>query len=379
MSQYVRKVLLDIPPYIPGRSIESIQKQFGILKIHKLASNENPLGPSPKALETIKRHLKNINRYPDPDAVGLKEKLAEKFNLTSDNFLIANGATEIIDLLALAFINPGDQVVLSYPTFPKYSQATRRVMGDVVQIRMENFRHVIKELLKNITSKTKIVFIDNPGNPSGSNLSRKEQEEILDRLPGHVILILDEAYREFNQNSECLDYKTIVPKRKNIIFIRSFSKCYGLAGMRVGYAVGNPEIIRDINRVREVFNVNSLALAAAESALDDEEHLSRSLETNKQGKEYLYHHLQRLGYDFFPSFTNFILINTSRELKPVDNFLLKCGIIVRPIKLQNFPEGYIRVSIGRAAENRAFIAALEKMKLFLPECERYEKRDLIKA
>ena len=379
MSRYVRKILLNIPPYIPGRSVESIQKQFGILKIHKLASNENPLGPSPKALETIKQHLKNINRYPDSDAGRLKNRLAEKFNLCADNFLIGNGATEIIDLLALAFINPGDQVLLSCPTFPKYSQASRRVMGDVVQIRMKNFRHDVKELLKNITSKTKIVFIDNPGNPSGNHLSRKEQEEILASLPGHVILIFDEAYREFNQNSECLDYKTIVPGRKNVVFLRSFSKGYGLAGMRVGYAVGDPEIIRDINRVREVFNVNSLALAAAESALDDKEHLNRSLETNKKGKEYLYHHLERLGYEFFPSFTNFILINTSRELKVVDEFLLKSGIIIRPIKLPNFSEGYIRVSIGRAAENTAFIEAMERLKILLPESEQFEKKDLIKV
>ncbi len=367
MPQYVRNILLDIPPYIPGRSIESIQKQFGISKVYKLASNENPLGPSPKAMKAVKQHVKNIHRYPDPNATNLKNKLASKFNLSSPNFLIGNGLAEVIDLIALALIDPGDIVLLGYPTFPKYFLSSTRVSGHVIHVKMKNFHHDYKEILKRVTDKTKIIFIDNPNNPVGSKLSKSEQEEILRLLPDHVVLILDESYRDYIDESECLDYGSVIHKRKNIVFLRSFSKGYGLSGLRVGFAIGHPDIILDINRVREVFNTNSLALVAAEAALDDDRHLKKSRAANEKKKKYLYRHLNRLGYEFQPTFTNFIFVNTFRNLELVDNFLLQHGVIIRPMRLKNFPDEYIRVSIGKSSENWAFIHAMEEMKKSLPE------------
>jgi len=367
MSQYVRKNLLDIPPYIPGRSIESIKKQFSISKVYKLASNENPLGPSKKSLQAIREHIKDVFRYPDANATNLKDKLASKYNLSPQNFLIGNGLAEVIDLIALAFVDPGDVVLLGHPTFPKYFLASKRVNGHVKHIKMKNFHHDYKEIFNQVTDKTKIIFIDNPNNPVGSKLSKSEQEEILCFLPEHIVLILDESYRDYIDESECLDYQSVINERKNIVFLRSFSKGYGLSGLRVGFAIGHPEIISDINRVREVFNTNSLALVAAEAALDDDEHLVKSREANEKKKKYLYHHLNRLGYDFQPSFTNFIFVNTFRNLEAVDNFLLQYGVIIRPMRLKDFPDIYIRVSIGKTAENWAFIKAMEKMKECLLE------------
>ncbi len=370
MTQYLRKILFDIPPYIPGKSIESLKKEYGNLKIYKLASNENPLGPSPRAVKAIKKYLKNIHRYPDPDANHLKKKLAEKLNLSPDNFLIGNGAAEIIDLIALAFIDAGDEVLLSYPTFPKYALSARRVLANVINIEMKNFQHDYHAILDRISPKTKLIFIDTPSNPVGCKLSRAEQQYILDRLPDHVILVIDEAYREFMTEQDWLDYSEVLSDRKNVLFLRTLSKVYGLSGLRIGYLVGNPETIADVNRVREVFNVNSLALVAAEAALDDEEHLRRTIEVNEKGKRYLYRHLKRLGFNFQPTYANFILVDTKRPLTAVYDYLLQRGIIVRPINLNGIANGYIRFSIGKPAANRAFIQAMNEMKPKIIEMEK---------
>ena len=369
MSQYLRKILLDIPPYIPGKTVDAIKEQYGISKIYKLASNENPLGPSPKAIKAIKQYLKNIHRYPDPDAMCLKAKLADKIKLTFENFLIGNGAAEIIDLIALTFIDPKDEILLSYPTFPKYALSAKRVLGNVISIKMKNFQHDYLEILNRVSSKTKLIFIDTPCNPVGCKLSRAEQRFILSKLPDSVVLVLDEAYREFIDEQDCLNYNEVLSDRKNVLFLRTLSKGYGLSGLRVGYLIGHPDTIADVNRVREVFNVNSLALVAAEAALDDDEHLKRTIETNEKGKQYLYRHLERLGFDFQPTNANFILVNTNRPLNAVDEFLLKRGIIIRPLNLNGFNNGYIRVSIGKPTANRAFIQTMEEIKTNITEME----------
>lgn len=367
MSKYVRKILLDIPPYIPGQSIDSIKKEFGLTKIYKLASNENPLGPSPKAVKAIKQYLKNVNRYPDADAACLKNKLAEKLHLSPDNFLIGNGAAEIIDLIALAFIDPDDEVLLSYPTFPKYYLSTKRVLGKAINIPMKDFHHDYKTMLNRITQKTKLIFVDTPSNPVGSKLSKKEQEFIINELPDHVLLIIDEAYRDFVDKDDCLDTDKILREQRNVLFLRSFSKGYGLSGLRIGYLVGHPDTIADVNRVREVFNVNSLALVAAEAALDDDDHLKRTIEANEKGKQYLYRHLERLGFDFQPTHANFLLVDANYPLNEVNEFLLQHGVIVRPLNLNGFANGYIRVSIGKPSANRAFIHAIEELQLKISE------------
>jgi len=358
---------LEIPPYIPGKSIESIKNENGLLKIYKLASNENPLGPSPKAVKAIKQYLKYIHRYPDPDANRMKKKLAEKLDLSPDHFLIGNGGAEIIDLIALALIDPGDEVLLSYPTFPKYALSVKRVLGSVINIEMKNFQHDYHAILNGISPKTKLIFIDTPSNPVGCKLSRAEQQFILDNLPEHVMLVLDEAYREFIDEQDCLDYHDVLPDRKNVLFLRTLSKGYGLSGLRIGYLIGHPDTIADVNRVREVFNVNSLALVAAEAALDDDEHLQRTIEVNEKGKQYLYRHLERLGFDFLPTSANFILVNTKRPVDRVDEFLLQRGIIIRPMHLNGFAHEFIRVSIGKPAANRAFIKAVGELKTAINE------------
>lgn len=374
MSHYLRKILLEIPPYVPGRSIEAVQHRYGVAKVYKLASNENPLGPSPKGLMAIKKNLKNAHRYPDVSAKRLKGKLAQKFHLTPEHFLTGNGVAEIIDLVAWAFVEPGDEIVLGYPTFPKYSISVRRMKGKIQNVEMKDFHHDVPAILRRVKECTKLIFLDNPNNPVGCKLSKKDQEGLIGALPDRVLLILDESYRDFLDENDCLPYREVLTHRKNILFLRSFSKGYGLAGLRIGYAIGNPDIIRDLNRVREVFNTNSLALAAAEAALDDDEHLEKTILAIERGKQYLYHHLKRLHFDFQYSFTNFIFVNTHRDMNRVDDFLLRCGIIIRPIHLKGYSNSYMRVTIGKPVENRAFISAMEKVSRCIPELEEENRR-----
>lgn len=361
MSKYLRKILLDIPPYIPGRSIADVKAMFGLERIHKLASNENPLGPSPLAVRAARACLNQVHRYPDPAGTSLKRKLAEKTGLTPAHFLLGNGAAEVIDLAAMAFIQPGDRVVLSSLTFPKYILSARRMMGEVVRVPMRDFNHDTQALLAEADSGAKLMFLDNPCNPVGCLLTKGRQEELLWNLPDRMVLVMDEAYREFASAADCLDYRSVLQDRSNLLFLRTFSKSYGLSGLRIGYAVGHPELISDLERVREVFNVNALALAAAEAALDDDEHLRKTLLVNDRGKNYLYRHLRRLGFWFRETCANFILIDTRRSLAQVEEFFLRQGIIIRPIRAPEAGGGFIRVSIGRPVDNRAFIRALERL------------------
>ena len=362
MSKYVREILLDIPPYIPGRPIGEVQRQYNLKKVYKLASNENPLGPSPRALTAIRKCLRDVNRYPDPSGRQLRGRLAEKSGLTPEHFMLGNGAAELIDHCAMAFVDPGSGVVLSSPTFPKYYLSARRLGGNVISVPMKGFHHDLDEIIDSVTKDTRLLFIDTPCNPVGSRLTIVEQKGLLERLPKHVVIVIDEAYREFVEDGELLDYAEAFSQYDNVIFLRTFSKSYGLSGLRIGYAVGHPDIITDLNRVREVFNTNSPAMAGALAALDDNSHLRKTLNINHCGKEYLYRHLTELGYEYPETHANFILVNVRIPLAEADEFLLKNGVITRPVKLNDIPGNWIRVSIGRQSENRAFIEALGRMK-----------------
>jgi histidinol-phosphate aminotransferase len=367
MSIHIKKHLLNIPIYERGKSLDSVKKEFGISKIYQFASNENPIGPSPKAINAIDKYLKNIHRYPDSNATNLRNKLAAKFKIEQENIMVGNGAAEIIDLIVSAFVNPKDEVLLSDPTFPKFELSSKKVLGRIIKIKMTNYLHDYKTILKQISPNTKLIFIDTPNNPVGCKLSKEEQEFLIHELPDHVILVLDEAYREFVDENECIAYSSFVNHKKNILFLRTFSKGYGLAGLRIGYLVGHQETISDLNRIREIFNVNSLALVGANAALDDELHLQKTISMNQKEKDFLYHKLDILQFDYQPSYANFILIDTKRPLEVVNNFLLKNGVIVRPKVLNGFEKCQIRVSIGQRSENEVFIETMKKLKEEIPE------------
>lgn len=367
MSIFAKTNLEHVPPYIPGRLIESIREEFGINNIIKLASNENWSSPSPKVVEALRDALKDINRYPDPDCTRLKRKLADKFGLSADNFIFGNGADELINLIVNAFIDPGNEVLMSYPSFPRYFIAARAATDAVIQVPMKDFRHDVDKLLQKVTPKTKILFIDTPSNPVGCKLEKSEQEYIVENFSEHVLLVIDEAYREFVNEKKCLNYYSVLSSKRNVLFMRTFSKAYSLSGLRIGYCIGDPDVITDINKISSVFNVNLLGQIAAEAALDDKEFAANTVRSNDEGKEYLYKQLQRLKVSFQPTFANFIFIDMHRPLEKVDKFFLRHGIIVRPLKLKVFSGQYIRVTIGSMPENKAFIKVLEELISGIPE------------
>jgi histidinol-phosphate aminotransferase len=359
IKKLARKNISDIRPYLPGKPIEEVKRELKVKEVYKLASNENPLGPSPLAINGIKKALFSINRYPDSICFYLKKKLAKHLSLKPKNLIIGNGSDEIIILTLKAFLNSGEEVLVSKPTFLIYELAAKIAGARVKIIPMKNFRYNLKEMAKKTTKKTKIIFIANPDNPCGTYVTEKEVEDFMSRVPENIIVYFDEAYYEFVSERDFPNTLKYINKRP-IIITRTFSKAYGLAGLRIGYGISHPEIINYLDKVREPFNVNLLAQTAAIHALDDENFLEKSRKLIKEGKLYLYHEFEKLGIDYIPSATNFILIKLNKETKDICNKLLKRGIIVRYMGAWGL-KNCIRVTIGKKEENRKFIKEFKKL------------------
>lgn len=358
----VRQNILNVKPYVPGKPIEEVQRELGLKDVIKLASNENSLGPSPKALKAIKENLQNINRYPDSASFYLKKKIAESLGLAEDMVLVGNGSDEVITLAMKAFVGEGEEVVIARPTFLIYEIASQIQGARIKFIPLtKDFRYDLKEMRKAVSDDTKMVFIANPDNPTGTYVTKDDLDDFLRGFSENTIVFLDEAYFEFARYSfedypNGLDYI----KRPNMIVSRSFSKAYGLAGIRVGYGIANPEVINYMERVREPFNVNLLAQAAAEAALDDRSFLNKTLKIIEREKGFLYKGLDKLGLKFVRSATNFILIDVRKDCKDVFEKLLEKGVIVRDMKAWGL-DSYIRVTVGTRKENRKFIEALREI------------------
>lgn len=352
----VRKNIVDIRPYPPGKPIEELRRELGIREIIKLASNENSLGPSPKVVRAIRKGVSRINRYPDGSCFELKKKLAGKLGFPESSIVVGNGSDEIITFALRAFVEEKDEVIVAHPSFLIYEIAAKICAADIVKVPLNNFRYDLKKMKEAVGERTKMIFIANPDNPTGSYVTRQEVEEFLEGLPDNLIVYFDEAYFEFTK--ELADFpNSLSYLRKNVIVTRSFSKAYGLAGLRVGYGISRPEFVRYMNRVREPFNVNSLAQIAAIAALEDGARLEFVRKVVSEGKKYLYKSFDRLGLAYVPSATNFILVDLKRPGEEVFRQLLKLGIIVRDMrawKLDNF----IRVTVGTMPENKKFIKAL---------------------
>jgi len=358
MKNIINKNVLKIKPYEPGKPIEEVERELGLKNVIKLASNENPLGSSLKALAAIKSNLGVLNRYPDGNCFYLKDKLAKKLNLKPGNLIFGNGSDELIDVIIKTFVGPNEEVLTSKVSFVEYeivSQSNNRKFRD---IPLKSFKYDLKAIKKAIRKNTKAIFIANPNNPTGTYVNKKELEEFLRGLPKNLIVVLDEAYNEFvdvRDFPKSLDYIN-----KNVIILRTFSKTYGLAGLRIGFAIAKPEFIECMNRVRQPFNVNLLAQAAALEAVDDSAFLRRSRRTILEGKRYLYNELGKLGFECVSSVANFILVDVKQDCRIIFNKLLKQGVIVRPMAIYNLKK-YIRVTIGTKKENTRFINSLRRI------------------
>jgi histidinol-phosphate aminotransferase len=362
VEKLARKGILKIASYVPGRSIEEVQKEYGAKRWVKLASNENLLGPSPRALEAIRKELPNIHFYPEGPSPALRQALAGAFGLTEKNIIVSNGADNLILMVANAFVDEGDEVIMADPTFPVYTNVTQIMGGKPVRVRLQDYTHDLDGMLDRVTRKTKLIFVCNPNNPTGTIVSEPALNEFLSRLPKRVIVILDEAYGDFVEAPfypNGLDY---VKGGGQVIALRTFSKVYGLAGLRIGYAIGREDLIRCLYQVRDPFPVHRLAQVAAVAALDDKDHILNSIQLVYEGRRYLYKELEKMGILYVPSEANFIFIDFGKDIGEVFQNLLREGIIIRPGKTWGYPTCG-RVTVGRMADNRRFIKALKKIQI----------------
>jgi len=354
-----RKAILNIKSYQPGKPIEEVKREFGLKDVIKMASNENPLGPSPKAVGAIRKCLGNINRYPEGSCFYLRQLVAKRLKIKPEQLIFGNGSDELIGLLLKAFVNEGDEVLVAAPTFLMYEVASMAHGAKIKVVPMRYFKYDLKAMKDAVGEDTKAVFIANPDNPNGTYVKRYELEEFLKGIPEETIVFLDEAYFDFVEEQDYpngLDYVW----KNNLVVTRTFSKAYGLAGLRVGYGVSSPEIIKYMEAVREPFNVNSLAQAGAIAALKDKEFVARSKKAVREGKRFLYAELKTMGIRYVPSVTNFILIELGPKSGKVTEKLLKRGVIVRNMKAWRL-ENFIRVTIGKDSENKRFIRELKKI------------------
>ncbi len=354
-----RKSILDIKPYKPGKPIEEVKREMGLKDVIKMASNENPLGPSPKALEAVKKCLNNIHRYPEGDCFYLRQALSKRLSIKPEQIIFGNGSDELIVLALRAFVNEGDEVVVATPTFLIYEIASKIQGAKVRSVPTRYFKYDLKAMKEAINKNTRMIFIANPDNPNGTYVTKYELENFLDGLPEDIMVFIDEAYFDFVEEKDYPDGMEYISKY-NVASSRSFSKSYGLAGLRLGYAVSSPGIIKYMESVREPFNVNSLAQAAGIGALKDKGFLSKVKKAVWDGKKYLYSEFKDLGLRYVPSVTNFILFEAGSRAGEISDKLLKKGVIVRDMKgwgLDNF----IRVTVGTEKENKRFIRELKKI------------------
>jgi histidinol-phosphate aminotransferase len=354
-----RKAILNVKPYQPGKPIDEVKREFGLHDVIKMASNENPLGPSPKAVKAIKKYIVNINRYPEGGCFYLRQAVAKKLRIKPEQLIFGNGSDELIGLTLRAFVNEGEEVIVASPTFLMYEVASTVHGAKLKVVPTRYFKYDLKAMKDAVTKNTKVVFIANPDNPNGTYVARYELEDFLKGLPDETIVFLDEAYFDFVEEQDYpngLDYIG----ESNLIVTRTFSKAYGLAGLRVGYGVSSSEIIKYMEAVREPFNVNSLAQIGAISALKDRVFFARSKKVVREGKKFLYSELKAMGIRYVPSVTNFILIELGPKSGEATERLLKKGVIVRNMKAWGL-ENFIRVTVGKDAENKRFIKELKKI------------------
>jgi histidinol-phosphate aminotransferase len=350
----------DLIPYVPGKPVEELERELGIKNAVKIASNENPLGPSPLAEKAVKEAVHSLNRYPDGDAFYLKEKLSSKLGINPETLIFGNGSNDVIDIAARTYMQPGDEAIFGEYAFIVYPIVTQAVGATSVISPMPDYVHDLRDMHSRITEKTRIIFIANPNNPTGTMVKRDEFEWFIENVPGDILVLVDEAYFEYVDNKDYPNSLEYQSSGKSIITVRTFSKIYGLAGLRLGYGIAPEEIISNMQQVRQPFNSNSLSQVGALAAIDDTEHIEKTKKVNSEGLIYVTKELKKLDIPCTPSYTNFVLIDLGYDPMPVYNLLLKEGVIVRPVMGYGL-KTHLRVSIGLAEENEKFIRGITKV------------------
>jgi histidinol-phosphate aminotransferase len=349
--------ILAIPAYVPGKPVEELERERGICGSIKLASNENPIGPSPKALEALRQALASVHRYPDSAGFVLTGKLAARLGLEPGQIVLGNGSDDIIAMLARSFLRPGDEVLMPQPSFQMYEIESRAAAAVPVQVPLRNFRTDLDAMAARLSPRTRMVFVNTPHNPTGSLVTRCELERFMGLLPEDVLLVLDEAYIEFMRDPDGPNSLDYLKAGRPVVGLRTFSKAYGLAGLRIGYGLMPVEVAGVLNRVRQPFNVSLPAQAAAAAALEDVEFLKETLTTVHQGVDYLHGALTGMGLECQPTQANFLMFRVPGDARRVFEGLLDRGVIVRPLASYGYPDR-IRVNSGLPEENRRFIEAL---------------------
>ena len=356
-SELAPSYIRAIAPYQPGKPIAELERELGIKGIVKLASNENPLGASPKAVAAMHEAIKTIALYPDGNGFELKDALSKRYGVTHAQLVLGNGSNDLLELASRAFLSPGDVAVYSAHAFAVYALATQAVGAKGITVTAKEYAHDLEAMLKAaVQHKAKIVFVANPNNPTGTYLSAQALQKFMQDLPSHILVVLDEAYNEYLPVAQRYDSVGWLAKYPNLIISRTFSKAYGLAGLRVGYAMANAQITDMMNRVRQPFNVSSIAQAAAVAALHDVEFVKQTFELNQRGMKQIIVGLDKLGLSYIPSYGNFISFRIGGATAMYRR-LLELGVIVRPIANYDMAD-YLRVSIGLESENEKFLSAL---------------------
>lgn len=356
-----------LPPHVAAldvfhldKPVEELQRILGVDCVVKLDENENPLGPSPRVAEALGGFKGKLHRYPDPSGFYLKRALAERHGLSPQQVALGNGSNELIDFLMKTFVDGNCEVVISENAFIAYKMALQAVGGKGVFVPMREDTHDLEAMAAAITHKTKLVFIANPNNPTGTMVEEEDFAQFMERIPGWVIVVLDEAYREYVESPYYPDPLPYLHQGRNVVILRTFSKIYGLAGLRVGYGLASKELVEGLKRIHQPFNVNALAQAAALVSLEDKEHVQRSQHYNHVGKQYLCRELDRLGVAYLPSQANFLLLNFGQDASAIHRRLYRRGIFIRPMKMYDLHH-CLRVTVGLPEENERFIHALEEV------------------
>ena len=353
--------ILSIDPYKPGKPMEELEREYGISDSIKLASNENPLGPSPKAIEAVRGCLHSVNRYPDGSGWTLSSKIAAKFNLNTDNIVLGNGSDEIIGMLARVLLRPGDEALVPQTTFSMYEIMVRSSGATPIEVPLNDTMTIdLAGMLDRITPRTRIVFLCNPNNPTGTIITGDALGAFLRQLPADIVVVMDEAYIEFVTDPQCARGIDFLQDEPAVVLLRTFSKAYGLAGLRIGYGIMPAQLAGYIHRVRQPFNAALPAQVAAAAALDDEAFLQQTIQTVQTGLAYLQSSLQQLNIRYYPTQANFFLIDVNRSCDEVFEQLLQKGVIVRSMTSYGFTD-LIRVNVGRPHENERFIQALSEV------------------
>ena len=347
-----------IQPYQGGKPIEEVQRELGITDIIKLASNENPLGPSPIAVQAIAESAAQVHLYPDSNAYYLKRDLAQHLGISPELLILGNGSNDVLQLIAEAYIAPGDEVIYAAGAFVVYSLVTKLCDATAVVVPMVNDTHDLSAMATAITDKTKVIFVANPNNPTGTMVTADETAAFMEQVPDDVLVVFDEAYYEYVARPDYPQTLPYVLEGRNFIITRTFSKIYGLAGLRIGYGIAPPMLVETLNRVRQPFNCSLLGQAAARAALKDTAHVKESQKSNAAGKAFLYKAFDNMGLPYIQTEGNFIMLHVEPSGAEITDALLKQGVIVRPMAGYGYPNT-IRVTIGTQQENERFIEALK--------------------